>query len=572
MATNVLNTLFNGILDDRRFLIMNSNSPEIQDGENSEIFFKKYIEYCKEIEFNRRDKIKEMMHNLGFSTKNCQAEIVKNLNQMLTDCGNELSNEEKDFLDWNKSSDSYDDYSSVPKVETVKKWLSETGYREPRRLYLYKIAFALGLKAYFPKEITDDTSPEYKKSVNYLFNKIYNQRYVTRAADELIFIYCLKNEKNYTTAMKMLAKYRKKCQEINFTHEVKFHTKSNNTLFFIQNNIANNEDNFLNDLVVLTPLLDDRYSSIFSQLEEFIEYFSDNDKMNEFDAKCKNSYIDYTILTSYNEDNYVDFSYTSYMNLGEKILMSDVLKKNLLLLDKRMSISSAFFDNDIKSDNIKELFLKLGISENLYNHLKKYASNSISAKFGKGTQKYFSDIISDIIITKNDIYNSDIITRKEKADGTYTWQPKPYDDLMSHNMIYKNLRTALITAHFFYYWSDSNSQLSYKGYKDEINEVLTNNFYLGMDIKNSFDCFFMLCAKTLNPIDSYYNIFNTIFYIYDDYNNEFINSKDIKNEFYNYDRLSAKESILSIEERIEKTLHVIDKKNIQKEILKMLQI
>ena len=68
--------------------------------------------------------------------------------------------------------------------------------------------------------------------MNFLFNKVYNQRYVTRTADELIFVFCLKNGKNYLTAMQMLAKYRRICKNIDFSDEGNFQTKSNDTILF----------------------------------------------------------------------------------------------------------------------------------------------------------------------------------------------------------------------------------------------------------------------------------------------------------------------------------------------------
>jgi hypothetical protein len=566
MDTNILLNDFNEILNDSKFLDDNDEKPDIVDNVND--FIKKYIDYYQIIAIGRREKIRKIMQELEIPSDNCQHTIVMKIQQMMNECNEKLSIEEKKLLKWNKKSNSSNDFDSVPKEEAVKKWLSETGARNPSRMYLYKIAFALGLKAYYPNEI-EDTSSEYQISVNYLFNKIYNQRYCTRTYIELIFIFCLKNGRNYTTAMKMISQYIKspKSDSVNLQDE------ENNTLYFIQQSSTNDENSFVNYLLRITPLLNDRYSSVFSQLEESIEYFSDEDIMHDFEEKYSITTHMNNMLTAYDEYKYSDSQYMNYMNLGEKVLISDIVKKRLMFFDNRMKISSTLYDNNIGLEDDKILvpeFIRLDISEALYNHLKSAATESISARFGKNSQQYFSDIISDIIITKYDIYNLDIITRTENDDGTYEWQTKVTNNSLSHDLIYRRLRNALITAHFFYYWSDMDAVLSYDGYIKEINELLTDSFYQPMYIKNSFDCFFMLCSKTLEPIDSYYSIFNQIFCIYDDYQKEFI-SDDIAKEFQEYSNYTVSKKAF-LEDIVElDQLHPVDQKNIQEKIIRLIK-
>lgn len=71
----------------------------------------------------------------------------------------------------------------------------------------------------------------------------------------------------------------------------------------------------------------------------------------------------------------------------------------------------------------------------------------------------------------------------------------------------------------------------------------------------------MLCAKTRDPIETYYTVFNAIFDIYDKYNNEFIVFEDFRNACYSY--LQPDELIFDYDTRIS-----IDKSEVQEKILK----
>ena len=399
--------------------------------------------------------------------------------------------------------------------------------------------------------------------------KVYNQRYITRTADELIFVFCLKNGKNYLTAMQMLAEYKRKYKKTNFSLGVNLQTKDNDTISFLRNNITKNEDKFIDDLIRLTPLLEDKYSSVFKLMEKFIEFFSGDSKIITFEEKHK----DRENLCSMDRKRGVE----KYLNLGAKILISETLKRNLLFLNNRMIISSAFNRNLTPDQNeyLRRTFSDFDLSENLYQIIKDSAGSSISAVIGKYSQDYLSAILDDLIITINDVYNFGIIHRKMKKDGGYKYNPAKNPNI-SHNLIYRNMRSALITAHFFCYWSDISSQLSAEDYLKEINQILTNNYYLPMYSKNSFDCFFILCtklytSKKINPIDVYYKIFNYIYSIYNNYNEFF--------KFENYNSLSSYELLVKPEdpyadilsyrdENIKKNIHKIDDPDVQKGILK----
>lgn len=567
--TNILMEDFDALLNDSRFLDMDDDDSIPYIADNIEAFLDRYIGFCQKTAMGRREKIRQLMSSQGIPYRNCQNTIAEKIQQMTDECGKKLSDEEKKVLKWNEKPNSSDSFSSVPKKDAVKKWLSDAGARNPGRMYLYKTAFALGLRAYYPDEISTETSDEYKTSVNYLFNKIYNQRYCTRTYYELIFIFCLKNGKDYLTAMKMIAQYLKAPK----TDSSRLNGNENSTLYIIRQSSDVDESGFVGFLVRITPLLNDKYSSVFSQLEETIEYFSDEDIMREFEDKYSTSTHMNDMLTAYDENKYIDYEYKSYMNLGEKVLVSETVKKRLMFLDNRMKISSALFDCKVKPDSEASLVSELknlGISEALYGHIKNTASESISAKFGTDAQQYFSDIISDVIITADNVYNPDIITRTDNGGGTYSWQAEKKNIYISHEQIYRKLRKALITAHFFYFWSDSDSELSYDGYIREINQLLTDSFFQPMYIKNSFDCFFMLCARTAEPVDSYYSVFNQIFYIYDDYQKEFISS-DTAKEFEEYSKYTLSEKAV-LDDIVElDQLHPVDKKDIQEEIIEIIK-
>ena len=590
MDTKAADIYLNQFFNDSRFLERDRGYdaiPQISDDIDDNFcktFLTKYISFCQGITSERRDKIKRILVSKGYDIANCQNTIYLKIESMIDSCDDKLSPDEKDILKWKNEKKEADDYSSVPNKETIKKWLAETDYRNPNRLYLYKIAFALGLTAYFPYEITEDDK-KYKTSMNFLFNKVYNQRYVTRTADELIFVFCLKNGKDYLTAMRMLAKYKRICQNTDFDDKVDLQTKSNDTILFLKNNITKNEDEFIDILICLTPLLEDKYSSVFGLMEEFIKFFSVDYNIITFEEKHKDRDNLCSMDISPNVTENINIRVGKiYLNLAAKVLISEILKKNLLFLDNRMIISSAL-DRKLTDDQNKHLrqtFSDLGLSPNLYQTIMYSVRSSISAIVGKYTQDYLSAILSDLIITMNDVYNSDIIHRKMKNDTDYEYHTVKKTNGVSHNLIYRNMRNALITAHFFNYWSDINSQLSAEDYIDEINQILTSNYYLPMYSKNSFDCFYILCAKlhskNINPIDVYYKFFDYIYNIYNNYNECFLCSR----EFENYKSLNSMELLVKAEDEdadilsykdknIKKCLHKIDDPAVQKEILQAIR-
>ena len=576
--TNILREDFDELLNDSRFLDVDDEDSIPYISDNIEAFLSKYIEFCQKIAIGRHEKISQIMRSQGVSTRNCKKTIVEKTQQMMDECDRELSDEEKSILKWNQNLRSSDSFSSVPTIDAVKKWLSDTGARNPNRMYLYKIAFALGLKAYYPNEISDDTSDEYKTSVNYLFNKIYNQRYCTRTYYELIFIFCLKNGMDYLTAMKMIAQYIKAPK----TDSVELNGNDNDTLYIVQQSQSQDENEFVSFLVQITPLLNDKYSSVFSQLEDIIEYFSDEHVMMDF-------YEQYTLTTRMNDILIAydqqhpesDQSYKSYMNLGEKVVINNTIKKYMGFFDRRMSISSSLYEYGISSVDKTAIFpelKKLGVSESLFDHMIESAFESISAKFGNGSQEFFSDFIREVIITEEDIYNPNIMNRSENSNGKHECQVKQNTNL-SHNLIYKDLRDALITAHFFCYWSATDFEPHYDGYIQEINECLIDSFYQELSVKNSFDCFFMLCAKTEEPIDSYYSVIKYIFSIYNNYHRGFCSSKASK-EFRGYQEYTMEDKYnIEMSYRKEKTppvieselMHAVDKSENQKIILEIIK-
>lgn len=559
MDTKMLMEEFFDIFRDDRFLDNDPDSlPYIAN--NPDDFLRKYIDYCQKIAIGKREKMSQIMDKKGISASNCQKKIVEKIKNVIDNCNNELNEEEKKILNWKYGGNSTDNFASIPKEDTVKKWLNDTGARNPNRLYLYKIAFALKLPAYYPYEISD-SDEKYITSVNFLFNKIYNQKFCTKIPLELIFIFCLRNGKNYTTAMKMLAKY------IRIPKNDKMQLDDASTLNIIKQSSSENEDEFIGFLVQMTPVLNDKYSSVFSKIEESIKYFSDENKMNEFWEKYSaKTYMNTALIATNDEEN------LNYMNLGKKVLISELLKQYLVFFNKRMRISSALYD---KRESLNDTFLSgelasLGISNALYQCLKKSASESISAKFGNNGQQTFSDIINDIIITEKDVYNQDIIIRTENDDGKYTRKITEKDNPFSHELIYRRSRKALITAHFFFYWSATDAELSYDEYISEINEILTDCLYTKMYIKNSFDSFLMLLAKTVDPIESYYSVFETIFSIYDDYQKEFTSS-DIIEEFSEYNVYTTENKADGNIDIVEHDMiHPVDQNSIQEKILKLI--
>ena len=159
MDTKFADICMNKFFDDSRFLERDKDYDTLPQISNNidenfcQTFLQKYISFCQSITSERRDKLKQMLDSKEYNIKSCENTIYSRIKSMIDDCDKQLSLEDKTILEWNT-----DYYSSVPdeKGETVKKWLAETDYRNPSRLYLYKIAFALNLTAYFPNEMNED--------------------------------------------------------------------------------------------------------------------------------------------------------------------------------------------------------------------------------------------------------------------------------------------------------------------------------------------------------------------------------------------------------------------------------
>ncbi len=538
MDTNVLSDIFNELLNDSCFIKV-TGVPNIKTNADGKEFLKKYIEYCRQIEIDRLVKIRGMLESLGFDARNCAQAIAQRIKEMTEACHTDLSDDEKAILCHDSNTKGYD---AVPNYETVRKWLSKSGARNPSRWSLYQIAFALGLRACFPKDIDDPTIENYKGTVNYLFNKVYNQRFVTRTAHELIFIFCLLHGKSYTDALKMYCQYKKGYEErISEGQDTFVVLENNSTLFFVSKGINNDEQGFVEDLIVLSPLLEDAHSSVFGRLEEWRQYFEQDETTENF--------------KNYPKGN---------LTVGESVFISKTLKKNLQLLDSRMRITSALYEHPMNAEDENRLidqFENFGISKELYQLLKGYCDYSISAEFGEGSQPFFSEIIDDVMLTAEEIFAK----RIENENGVSEWRMDIYREL-SHNLIYRDLRKAVIVTHFFRYWSstDRDDELDYDDYVGEINEILTDLFYLPLYLKNSYDCFFMLCAKTKDPIGTYYAVFREIFHIYKQYNYGFISSDNFPSRAYC--ELQASELIYDYD-----ALIPLDQSAVQKEMLQAIQ-
>ena len=66
-------------------------------------------------------------------------ELFDELNEIAEGLGKRfgyLSDEEKSVLKWDEKPNSSDSFSSVPKKDTVKRWISDTISRNPNRMYL----------------------------------------------------------------------------------------------------------------------------------------------------------------------------------------------------------------------------------------------------------------------------------------------------------------------------------------------------------------------------------------------------------------------------------------------------
>ena len=519
----------------------------------SENFLEVLQKYNEKISSDCRMKMNILMVILGYAEKNVSSKLYELIEKMINECDKHLTPEEKEYLKWenkcnseieseikSKSKPNPNSYNFIPKPDTIDKWLNSK--RIPNRLSLYKICFALNLPLYLYDDVKnmDMQGTKYILSANYLFNKVYNQRYSSKEADELIFVYQLINsvhnkcQNSYLQAMKMLASYRKKsmlCQNEAFFYDDK------STILIIGRGIEMLPEAFVDFLSQLSPILDIRHSAVNKKIESIIQKFTSGERTKQFLEKYYDSNST-LICGTFNSGNAV---VNSVRNMADYVLISSILKRNMEFLNKRLELCSVIHSNNYNSrriSRIKEVFLQYGISDNIFEYM-----NNFKVPYTKDIIMF---LIKEIMLTEKEVYG---IFGEDKKNTSA--------------QIYEKTRNVLIITHFLDYWSGLDYDPEYEDYKLSINNILMKFGYMPMYAKSLFDSFFLLCAQLKDPVISYYRIIDKIVTNYRGFQNSFLSSVDesIRN---NYNPLSANTPIMKYSEMAD----CIDDTYIQKELLK----
>ena len=522
------------ILD--RYRPENIQLPDIESEEFLEILQK----YNEKLSSDCKIKMRILMVESEYKDKNVSVKLHELIKSMIDECNEKLEPEEKKYLRWedNKNPDSY---SFVPKPDTIDKWMNSK--RIPSRLSIYKISCALHLPVYLYETLKnmDIQSREYILSANYLFNKVYNQRYSSKEADELIFVYQLingiyaGNNNWYLQAMKMIADYYKKsmlCKQNDPVYD------NSSTILIIGKGIEMMPEPFVDFLSVLSPVLNIMHSSVNKKIRAIVKKFADGDRTSRFLEKYYDSNNE-LIRGCFNNGDKVE---SSDKNMADYVLISPVLKNNLEFLNRRMSLCYAVHNNSYSERRlsyIKNIFAQYGVSDNIFRYLSSFEISDM--------KDIMIFIIREIMLTEKELYG--IFSEDDKTNA----------------QTYKKARELLIITHFLDYWSGTDYEPEYHDYRYNIDNILMKSGYNPLYTKNLFDSFFLMTAQLKDPVASYYNIINETVLYYWGFQNNFLSSADVYTRD-NYNSLSSKVPIIKYME----AACFIDDKGIQKQILRQI--
>ena len=495
--------------------------------ESNEVLYKNLMEILKQCtDFPQK--------NGNVSKSMCANYIVNKVNTMLNEIDTDTFPPELDT-----------GYYSPLKSSSVSAWIA--GKRSIDRLSIFKIAFGLQL-------------PFENKSVfsyQSLFNRVFNQRYCLKRADEMTFSYCLKNEKPYAEALQIIISYKRaekeflinrKTQEKNVPVESTKHLFytvlsakgtdelieiliNKNTTFISEKNTVNDELNsraavFNNEDVMKS--FNQRYDTIKSALTIKEMYFSIiEESRDDYDRKQ----FEKDIETKYpNFYNYVVVSDGIFDNAQKQLALVNYLLRHPEKLELFINEDDALEEqkNSLRTDeyynavgcpeflrcintkeditaqleNIKaDLSLILEIVEPMHFQKLKLEKKD---KVNKGEQTNHADIKLNIM---SESIKPDSVPREVFVDFSAKTSSK-------NSNYYESIRKLIVIISFFNYFNDyigeSYSKEEFReiadGFITEINHILSYYNYNELYAYNTFDLFFFLCIHTTDPIYTYYLI------------------------------------------------------------------
>ena len=506
-----------------------------------EEFIRQFTAYRIKLQNDETRKMQQLLINCGYPEKNTAHFFYEAWCRMIEHCSKSLTDKEKEYLNWIDSENTKGSYQFIPSENTIRKWLNKSRTPE-NRLTIYQVAFVLNLTAYLPEDHIESDSNLYLTSVNYLFNKIFGQRYVSKNPDELIFLYCLINDRQsdnrYLNALKMIALFRERSTNERYNHNSLTEQDSSSTNMVMDNGFGMPASMFIQYLLTISSSLEDLQSFIVRQIEKNINVFSGQKNIDAYLRKYRNHGLESFNLFDMAKEQYQ----YSPKNFANYVIISSELKKNLNYLSRRMELCLAI-QSASSFKEIRQRCLQNGISLSIFNYLSSYETFDYLYNC-QGTDETIRFFISQIMVSQDAVYPTKFNLFYKKG----------------HNVVYEQLRRSLIISHFFSFWF-INPTADFEEYKLEINSILIKNYYMPLYSKNLFDSFFILCSKFNDPLLHYYNICMEIVDYYKTFQEEFLK---IKYSDLNTFQLNSKALIYS-EDKYD--LDPCDKPSVQKAII-----
>lgn len=463
---------------------------------SSEIIYKNISEILSNIpEFANENKINKTQ---------CQKYITKKVNQMINK------------YDYKKYAGIIDEkYFSEIKESLVESWLK--GHSVINRIDIFKISFALDLPAFEP---TNEKNKILHFSHEALFNRVFNQRYCVKHADDICFNYCKKKHLSYETALDLFYEYTIAPKDKIVNKESKIES-TKNILDIAMTDL--NEKQFLDVLISYHYSFCSEQSAINKKLIKRIEEFEDSNKLKKYNIKYNSiksslvfdeelfNIIENTRCKALEDESIKKDVKTNMLAFSKHIIPSDSItiniKNNLLLIEYLLSHNESI--NKLINDEKSPLW----ISEELS------SDNNKNKKFLLKAKRELN-LINDLVLSANirnskkyKEINNNSNEKNGKNEKVYSWQINN-DQPSRDYSYYDKMRKLIIFVSFFHYFIDyidnsydlKKEKSISEGFINEVNDMLLSFQFNELYPFNSFDLFFILCIKTSDPIFTYYYI------------------------------------------------------------------
>lgn len=436
-------------------------------------------------------------------------------------------------------------YYSPLKVSSVSSWIS--GKRSIDRLNIFKIAFGLQLpfnnKAVF--------------SFQSLFNRVFNQRYCLKRAEEMTFGYCLKNSMPYIEALQIIDAYQRAEKEyLNSKEKQQENVSVESTKHLFQTMLsAKGTDELIEMLIYYIPSFTSEKTALNDELNSRVADFNDEKAMQRFNRKydaIKSALTIKELYFSLIEESRSDYEKkqsekdieTKYPNFYNYVVVSDgifdnaqkqlalvnyllchpeqletFINEDVVLEEQKDSLETdeyyyavgcpAFLqdidteeDITVQLESIKaDLLLLLEIVEPMHFQKLKLEPKDEDNKVKQTNPAYIKLNIMD------ESEKPDSVPREVFVDFSAKTASK-------NSNYYESIRKLIVTITFFNYFNDyiddnyskEEFQEISDGFVKEINHILSYYNYNELYAYNTFDLFFILCIHTIDPIYTYYQI------------------------------------------------------------------